>query len=115
MLLTAPNPPSDPAANRAWREAVDSINEQLQSRIAFHQRFFRFTWYNSDFTPAQFFAAAGVEGGMYLAIARANLNHVIELAGLIGKTLADLMAAEDYEPPMTIAIAPNGTVTLSPL
>ena len=115
MLLTAPNPPNDPAANRAWREACLAINEELQRRIAFHQRFFRFTWFNTDFTPQQFFAAAGGQGGMYLAIARRNLDHVIDLAALIGKTLADLMEAADYEPPMTIAINPDGTVTLSPL
>ena len=89
-----------------------SVNEETARRVGLHRDSFRAFWYSPEATAQQLCDKMGSSAWLFFAIASANVEHIAAVAQLSGKTLADLLKAEDYVPPKTVTINQNGTATI---
>jgi hypothetical protein len=114
QLIGTPTPPPD-AATLAAQSVVDAINQEITHRVAVHQTCFNTVWRNErpGATPAAVLAAMGNNAKLVFAFANANLDHISQCAQLVGKTLNDFIAPQDYTPPLAFTINDDGTATIN--
>lgn len=96
----------------AVREIFREVAEETQRRIGMHQRIFPKVWNSPDYTPAEFFAAAGNQAVKFMQIAGANKDNIEALAIIDGQTLNDYLAPEEYTPPVAYTPHADGTITI---
>lgn len=113
-IIDPPPPPQESKAEIAVRETFREMAEENQRRIAMHQRTFRRAWLSLEYTPAEFFEAAGNQGVRFMQIGGASKNHLAALAAIEGKTLDDYISSEEYDPPVPYTPNPDGTITINP-
>jgi hypothetical protein len=113
-LLIAPSPPADTAVQRFVRETFSELNDELQRLISTHKRYFALVWHSVDWTPEEFFAAAGNQGERFLMVGWANKENIKTFAQIQGLTLDDLLSPDDYTPPRQYTVS-GGVVTILPV
>jgi hypothetical protein len=112
-MLIPPPAPDDPPARAAVRRIFSETAEELQRRIAMHQRIFPLVWSSNDYTPAEFFEEAGTQAVKFMQIAGENVEHIAALAAIDGKTLNDFLDPSEYTPPVPYTPHPDGTITIN--
>jgi len=91
---------------------LKAINDETARRVGLHRDSFRAFWYSQEATPQQLCDKMGSSAWLFFAIASANVQHIVAVAQLSGKTLADFLQPEDYVPPKTVTVNNDGTVTI---
>jgi hypothetical protein len=110
-MITHNIPPPD-LANETARYLLDTMEQESQRRIAVHKRAFDAFWNSPDATPQQIAAAMGTAGASFFKLAGENIEHLSRSATLVGGTLTDYMAPAEWQPPKTVTINTDGTVTI---
>lgn len=113
-MLTPPPAPTDPPARAAVRRIFSETADELQRRIAMHQRIFPLVWSSNEYTPEEWFAEAGTQAVKFMQIAGENVDHIASLAAIDGKTINDFLATSEYVPPRQYTANPDGTIILQP-
>jgi hypothetical protein len=114
MPLTPPaEPPAEPPARVAVRKLFLTPHEELTRRAAIHREGFALVWRSGTHSAAEYFAEAGTDGALFMEIAGTNVQHIAMVATMIGKTLHDYLAPEDYTPPVSYTIHEDGTITIN--
>jgi hypothetical protein len=114
MPLTPPEEPTEPTARTAVRKLFLTPHEELTRRAAIHREGFALVWRSGTHSAAEYFAEAGTDGALFMEIAGTNVVHIAAVASMIGKTLADYLAPEDYTPPVPYTVHQDGTITINP-
>ena len=112
-MLTPPPVPTDPPARAAVRRIFSETAEELQRRIAMHQRIFPLVWSSNEYTPDEFFAEAGTQAVKFMQIAGENVEHIQALAAIDGKALNDFLSPSEYVPPLPYTVNQDGSITLN--
>lgn len=105
--------PERTAAQDIFDNLAEQINGEIQRRIDLHKQMFNSFWKNPDATPEQLAEAAGTRAVKFFLIAAENINHINNLAKLIGKELEDVFPAEYWSRPKNIQFNQDGSVTIS--
>lgn len=111
-LIELPIAPVKPPAQLIAEHMLHKLNATLAERVNDHKVFFRKFW-DSEETPDALLIAMGAYAPVLLAAASENLEHISRLAGIVGKTLHDFLAPDEYAPRRAFIIAPDG-ITLAP-
>jgi hypothetical protein len=115
MTYLIPVPNNNPTnAEIAASSIIDSINNEINHRVAVHQICFDTLWNNSrpDATASNILTALGTNAGLVFAFAVENLNHIGRCAAIIGKTREDYIPDSQCVPP-PFTINSDGTATLN--
>lgn len=112
QLIILPTPEVRPQAEIEAGQMLHALNATLAQRVHDHKVFYRKFW-KSTVTPDALLVAMGAYAGVLLGAAGENLEHISRLAAIVGKTLHDFIAPEDYEPPRAFVVT-DGVVTLAP-
>ena len=89
-----------------------SINSELQRRVNVHIGNFNLFWYSKQATPQQICDEMGSNAALFFAIAQENVEHIGTVAAMVGKTVNDFLTPQQYVPPKTVTINPDGTATI---
>lgn len=110
-LIDLPIAPVKPAPQLIAESMLHKLNATLAQRIHDHRAFYRSFW-DSPEIPDDILLAMGAYAPVLLAAASENLEHITRLAALVGKTLHDFIAPEDYAPRRAFVIGQS--ITLAP-
>jgi len=113
-MLTPLSAHTEHPARTSVRRIFSETAEELQRRIAMHQRIFPLVWSSGDYTPEEWFTEAGTQAVKFMQIAGENVDHIASLAAIDGKTLNDFLSPSEYVPPRQYTANPDGTITLQP-
>jgi len=91
---------------------LENINTEMQRRVIQHRDTFYAFWYSKEATPQQICDKMGRNAGLFISVSAANISHLAEIALRTGKTLHDFLTEDQYMPPKTMTVNPDGTVTI---
>jgi len=113
-IFPFPEPQPVPKEVQIANGLLAGINQELQRRVEVHARNFHYLWDRGEGEPTadQIVSAMGTNAGLFFLISRLSAEQIAQAAQLVGKTLDDFLPPSDYEPPATVTINPDGTVTL---
>lgn len=111
-LIDLPLAPVKPPAQLIAEHMLHKLNSTLAERVNDHRVFFRKFWESPE-TPDEILGSMGAYAPVLLAAAGENLEHISRLVGIVGKTLHDFLALEEYAPRRAFVIA-DGSITLAP-
>lgn len=106
--------PEPTTAELAAQSIIDSINSEIEHRVAVHKTCFETLWKNprEGATPAAILAQLGTKAALVFQFSRENLDHIDRCAKLVGKTRADFITDAECTPPVELVFNANGTVTI---
>lgn len=113
-LFPFPEPTPPPKEVQVANGLLLAMNQELQRRVQIHAQNFQYLWNRGEGEPTadQIVSAMGTNAGLFFALSRLSAEQIATAAQLVGKTLDDFLSPADYEPPATVVINPDGTVTL---
>jgi hypothetical protein len=106
-------PPEPSRASVVAASMMQSANQQLNLRVGVQRNLYDAFWNDSTVTPDAILAELGSGAQQFVAVASENVEHITTLASFFGKTLADFVPTESWEPRRAFVPGDNGTVTLA--
>lgn len=91
---------------------LNSIEKEVEKRSKEHSDSWYAFWESPEATPQEIADEMSISASLFFAIASINVEHINEVAKLIGKTAADFIPAECLTTKQPVATNPDGTVTI---
>lgn len=111
-IFPDPRPVATPA-QQAAAELLATVDKELQRRATEHEDGWRAFWEPAGgITTQQIADAMGDDGGLWLQLSRANLEHIATYAGMVGRTLDDYLPTECQSSLHPVAVNPDGSLTI---
>jgi len=111
-IFPDPRPAATPA-QQAAAELLATVDKELQRRAAEHEDGWRAFWQPAVGVATQQIAdAMGTDGGLWLQLSRANLEHIATYAGMVGRTLNDYLPTECQSSLHPVRVNPDGSLTI---
>lgn len=106
--------PEPTAAEAAASSIIETINNEIEHRVAIHKVAFETLWKNTreGATPAAILQQLGTKAALVFQFSRENLDYIDRCAKLVGKTRADFIPDAECIPPQELVFHANGTVTI---
>lgn len=103
----------DPIARQRARNLLSYTDGELKRRAADHQAKFNEFWHSGDCTPTEILAEMGTSAAAFMTASSLNIQTIAQCAPLLGKTLADYLPEESYNPPAEMTVHDDGHVTIN--
>ena len=111
-IFPDPRPAATPA-QQAAAELLATVDSELSRRALEHEDGWRAFWEpDGGVTTQQIADAMGTNGGLWLQLSRANLEHIATYAGMVGRTLDDYLPTECQSSLHPVAVNPDGSLTI---
>ena len=111
-IFPDPRPTATPA-QQAAAELLATVDRELSRRASEHEDGWRAFWEPAGGVITQQIAnAMGTDGGLWLQLSRANLEHIATYAGMVGRTLNDYLPAECQSSLHPVTVNPDGSLTI---
>ena len=111
-IFPDPRPAATPA-QQAAAELLATVDSELSRRASEHEDGWRAFWEpTGGITTQQIADAMGTDGGLWLQLSRANLEHIATYAAMVGRTLDDYVPANYQSSPQPVTFLANGYVQI---
>jgi len=111
-IFPDPRPAATPA-QQAAAELLSTVDSELSRRASEHEDGWRAFWEPvGGITTEQIADAMSTDGGLWLQLSRANLEHIATYAGMIGRTLDDYLPTECQSSLHPVTVNPDGSLTI---
>ena len=111
-IFPDPRPTATPA-QQAASELLATVDSELSRRASEHEDGWRAFWEPAGgITTQQIADAMSTDGGLWLQLSRANLEHIATYAGMIGRTLDDYLPTECQSSLHPVTVNPDGSLTI---
>lgn len=114
-IIPIPSIPVTPPLDLFAASELEQVNSSLARRIDEHRNRFSAFWRTYQWTPDEILQKFGTSAAIWLQAAAESVNHINNLAQIVGKTVADFLPSSDYVPPRSFIVGQDGSVTLSPI
>ncbi len=111
-IFPDPRPTATPA-QQAAAELLATVDSELSRRASGHEDGWRAFWEpTGGITTQQIADAMGTDGGLWLQLSRANLEHIATYAGMVGRTLDDYLPTECQSSLHPVTVNPDGSLKI---
>jgi hypothetical protein len=111
-IFPDPRPAATPA-QQAAAELLATVDSELSRRASEHEDGWRAFWEPAGgITTQQIADAMSTDGGLWLQLSRANLEHIATYAGMVGRTLDDYLPTECQSSLHPVTVNPDGSLKI---
>lgn len=111
-IFPDPRPTATPA-QQAAAELLATVDSELSRRASEHEDGWRAFWEPAGgITTQQIADAMSTDGGLWLQLSRANLEHIATYAGMVGRTLDDYLPTECQSSLHPVTVNPDGSLKI---
>ena len=111
-IFPDPRPTATPA-QQAAAELLATVDSELSRRASGHEDGWRAFWEpTGGITTQQIADAMSTDGGLWLQLSRANLEHIATYAGMVGRTLDDYLPTECQSSLHPVTVNPDGSLKI---
>jgi len=111
-IFPDPRPAATPA-QQAASELLATVDSELSRRASEHEDGWRAFWEPAGgITTQQIADAMSTDGGLWLQLSRANLEHIATYAGMVGRTLDDYLPTECQSSLHPVTVNPDGSLKI---
>jgi len=111
-IFPDPRPTATPA-QQAASELLATVDSELSRRASEHEDGWRAFWEPAGgITTQQIADAMSTDGGLWLQLSRANLEHIATYAGMVGRTLDDYLPTECQSSLHPVTVNPDGSLKI---
>ncbi len=111
-IFQDPRPAATPA-QQAAAELLETVDSELSRRATGHEDGWRAFWEPAESVTTQQIAdAIGTDGGLWLQLSRANLEHIATYAAMVGRTLDDYLPIECQSSLHPVTVNSDGSLTI---
>lgn len=111
-IFPDPRPAATPA-QQAAAELLATVDSELSRRASEHEDGWRAFWEpTGGITTQQIADAMSTDGGLWLQLSRANLEHIATYAGMVGRTLDDYLPTECQSSLHPVTVNPDGSLKI---